>query len=183
VAVTAGAPPNIDRARFRDVLSSYPTGVVVVCAQIARGQVAMVFNSFTSVSLDPPLVALCAAKTSSRWAAIRAAPCFCVSVLAAHHEEACHRFARGGSERVVDIPTHSRAGGPALDEAVAWIDCVLEAEHDAGDHVIAVGRVLGLDASDERSALVFWRGRYAGMTPDGVLTRETRGSAHDDAGR
>ena len=161
--------PDIDRAQFRRVLSSYPTGVVVVCAEVPEGPVGMAFNSFTSVSLDPPLVAFCPAKASRTWAAIRATSRFCISVLAAHHEQTSRRFGRVGADRFMGVPTHARAGGPAVDDAVAWIDCVLEAEHDAGDHVIAVGRVLALAASQDTPALIFWRGRYTGVEPEDAV--------------
>jgi len=145
---------------YRQVLGHLPTGVTVIAADGESGPVGMAVNSFTSVSLDPPLVLFCPARSSSTWPAIRDAGRFCVSVMAGHHEKACRRFADPRADRFAGIPWSPRPCGPALDDAVAWIDCLLEDEHEAGDHTIAVGAVVAMEAASAVSPLVFFQGCY-----------------------
>jgi 3-hydroxy-9,10-secoandrosta-1,3,5(10)-triene-9,17-dione monooxygenase reductase component len=153
--VTAIAPQ-----RFRHVLGHLPTGVVVVTARLGREPAGMTLNSVTSVSLDPPLILICPAKSSTSWPAIRAAGRFCVNVMADHQAAACGQFARRDSDRFAGIAYHDRAGVPAIDEAVAWIDASIRIEHDAGDHTIVVADVIAIEAAEHRDPLVFFRGRY-----------------------
>lgn len=158
----------IDPQRFRQVLGSLPTGVIVITAAGVGGPVGMACNSFTSASLEPPLVALFAAKSSSTWPAIRASGRFCANVMAAHHEGLVRQFAAPVVDRFAGVEHQPTPSGPALTEAAAWIHCRLVAEHDAGDHTIALAQVVELDAREEATALVFWRGAYgpAGLTPN-----------------
>jgi len=161
----ANIDPAIDPQRFREVLGHLPTGVTVVTAHHARGPVAMSANSVTSVSLEPPLILFCPAKTSSTWPAIRESGRFCVNVFAAHHEEISRRFAARGVDRFAGVAWHERPAGPALDDAVAWIECTIEAEHEAGDHLIVVGAVDSLDVrAGSTDPLVFFRGRYGSFS-------------------
>ena len=158
---------QIDPARFRRVLGQLPTGVTVVTAHHPDGPVAMSANSVTSVSLDPPLILFCPAKSSTSWPKIRASGRFCVNVFAAHHAEAARRFAAQGVDRFAGIAWHPRPSGPALDDAVAWIECTNDAEHEAGDHLIVVGAVDEVDIRDgEADPLVFFRGRYGSFSPE-----------------
>lgn len=118
-------------------------------------------NSVTSVSLEPPLILFCPAKTSRTWPRIRERGRFCVNVFAAHHAEASGRFAAVGLERFDGIAWHPRPAGPALDDAGAWIECTIHVEHEAGDHLIVVGAVDALDAREDGDPpLVFFRGAY-----------------------
>ena len=154
---------NISANELRRVLGRLPTGVTVVTAFADDGPAGMAANSVTSVSLDPPLILLCPARTSTTWPKISAAGRFCVNVMARHHDDACRRFSLKGADRFTGVEWHERPGGPAFDDAVAWIDCELRDEHDAGDHTIAVADVLGIKAAGERQPLVFFRGRYGGF--------------------
>jgi len=155
--------PDIPAALFREVLGCLPTGVTVVAAEGGRGPVGMAANSFTSVSLEPPMVLLCPARSSSTWPQIRAAGRFCVNVMHERHSEMTRRFAQRGVDRFAGLGWHPRPGGPAIEDAVAWIDCVLLDEHDAGDHTIVVAEVVAIEASEDTSPLVFHRGRYGGF--------------------
>ncbi|MFT3863267.1 MAG: flavin reductase family protein [Solirubrobacterales bacterium] len=150
----------IDPQRYRTVLGSLPTGVIVITAAGDDGPIGMACNSFTSASLEPPLVALFAARSSSTWPAIRATGRFCANVMASHHEDVVRRFSARGVDRFAGVEHEATSTGPALAEAVAWIHCRLVAEHDAGDHTVALAEVIELDARDEAGALVFWRGAY-----------------------
>ena len=162
----ANNDPKVDPERFRRVLGHLPTGVTVVTAHHPDGPVAMSANSVTSVSLDPPLILFCPAKSSTSWPRIRESGRFCVNVFAAHHEEASRRFAARGVDRFAGVAWHARPSGPALDDAVAWIECTIDAEHEAGDHLIVVGAVDEFDLrAGESDPLVFFRGRYGSFSP------------------
>jgi len=152
--------PAIRAERFRAVLGHLPTGVTVLTAHTPAGPVGMAANSVTSVSLDPPLILVCAARTSTTWPQLRAAGRFCVNVMADHHEQATRQFSAKGANRFQSVPWHERVAGPGIDEAVAWIDVALDEEHDAGDHTIAVARVLEIQANSQRAPLIFYRGGY-----------------------
>ncbi len=157
-------------AEFRRVLSCLPTGVTIVTAFTPTGPVGMTVNSFTSVSLDPPLVLICPAKSSRTWSSIRAARRFCVNILAGHHEDLGRRFAKYAADRFAGVGWRDRRGGPAIADAAAWIDAELVAEHDGGDHTIAVGRVLSLEEAAASRPLVFFRGQFTSLgTPQLAL--------------
>lgn len=151
---------------FRHVLGHLPTGVTIITAHGEEGPVGMSANSVTSVSLDPPLILLCPAKSSTTWPSIRACGSFCVNVMASHQTEATLAFARRGVDRFKGVAHTPRPAGPGLDEAVAWIECELDAEHDAGDHTIVVARVLAVEAS-AGEPLVFFRGGYGSFRSHG----------------
>jgi flavin reductase (DIM6/NTAB) family NADH-FMN oxidoreductase RutF len=151
---------SISPQKFREVLGEWPSGVVVITSMTPEGPVGIAMNSFTSVSLDPPLVGFLPARSSSTWPALRASGKFCVNVLASHQEDLSRTFSRRGVDRFAGIPWHERAAGPALDEAVAWIDCTVHDELEAGDHTFVLGLVERIDASHGAEPLVFHRGSY-----------------------
>lgn len=163
-------PPTASEAsptQMRRVLGSFATGVTIITAHGPSGPVGMAANSFTSVSLDPPLVLFCAGKSSTTWPDIREAGHFCVNVVREDGESLCRQFAAKGVDRFADVSHREVAtGAPVLEDALAWVDCEITAEHDAGDHVIVVGRVLALDGDDADTAtpLVFFRGGYGQLT-------------------
>jgi 3-hydroxy-9,10-secoandrosta-1,3,5(10)-triene-9,17-dione monooxygenase reductase component len=150
----------VEADHFRHVLGHFPTGVAVLTAGRAEGQVGMACNSLTSVSLDPPLISICPARTSETWPEIRAAGQFLINLMRHGQDETVAKFARKGIDRFAAVPFHERRCGPALDDAMAWIECVIEAEHDAGDHTLVIARVLRLELGDVGDPLVFFRGRY-----------------------
>lgn len=151
---------EIEPRRFREVLAHLPTGVTVITTHGEEGPLGMAANSVTSVSLDPPLILFCPARSSSTWPGIRAAGRFCVNVMAGHHEEVTRRFAARDVDRFTGVDCQDRPTGPALCDAVAWIECELHEEHDAGDHTIVVARVIAIEAAAGVEPLVFFRGRY-----------------------
>jgi 3-hydroxy-9,10-secoandrosta-1,3,5(10)-triene-9,17-dione monooxygenase reductase component len=158
-----GSQPDIllpEGASFRSVLGHFATGITVITAMDGDEPVGIAANSFTSVSLEPPLVLFCAAKSSSTWPRIRNAGHFMVNVLDEHQEPISQLFAKKGADRFGQIGWRRTERGPILDDVHAFLDCTIEAEHDAGDHVIVVGRVhqLGLDA--KAGPLLFYQGRY-----------------------
>jgi flavin reductase (DIM6/NTAB) family NADH-FMN oxidoreductase RutF len=161
-AMATDPASDIDGATFRRVLGHYPTGVCVVTAIAADGApVGLAIGSFTSVSLDPPLVAFFPDRRSSSWPRIQAAGKFCANVLASDQEAVCRRFASKSADKFADISHRVSANGsPILDGVVAWIDCDLHAVHEAGDHDIALGRVKELEVESEAGPLLFFQGGY-----------------------
>ena len=150
-----------DAASLRTVLGHFATGVALITAVDGEEPVGMACNSFTSVSLDPQLVLFCAAKSSTTWPRIQAANKWAANILAENAEEVCRLFAQKGADRFARIAyTIGRTGAPILEEALAFVDCETVAEHDAGDHVIVVGRVLELGFAPEGKPLLFYRGGY-----------------------
>lgn len=158
---------TIDPTTFRTVLGHYPSGVVAVTSRGPNGEpVGMAVSSFTSVSLDPPLVAFLPSKTSNTFAAIEARGSFCANVLAADQEYVCRAFASKGPDKFAGVRWAEVAtGAPVLERAVAWIDCTIEALHDAGDHWIVVGRVQGLQVANATVPLLFFQGGYGRFAP------------------
>jgi flavin reductase (DIM6/NTAB) family NADH-FMN oxidoreductase RutF len=134
--------------------------VTIITAHGEDGPVGMAVNSLTSVSLQPPLILLCPAKSSATWPSIRAAGSFCVNVMAHDHEELCRRFAAKDVDRFAGLEFAHFDSGPALKGATAWIECSIRDENDAGDHSIVVADVLAVEADSEANPLVFFRGRY-----------------------
>jgi flavin reductase (DIM6/NTAB) family NADH-FMN oxidoreductase RutF len=158
---------SIDPALFRQVLGHFPTGVAAVTScDDAGGPVGMTVGSFTSVSLSPPLVAFLPAKQSATSAKIVRNGRFCVNVLGAHQESVSRSFATAGDRKFDGLDwTPSPDGLPRLDSAVAWIECTVEAVHDAGDHDIVVGRVTSLEATGPSLPLLFFQGGYGRFAP------------------
>ncbi|MEV0620409.1 flavin reductase family protein [Nonomuraea sp. NPDC050404] len=157
---------NVDSRRFRQVLGRFATGVVAITAvDPLDGQpCGLAANSFTSVSLDPPLVAFCVAHTSTSWPRLRGAKTLTVNVLAEHQQAVCAQMATKGGDKFAGLSwTVSPGGSPVLEGALAWLDCAVEAVHPAGDHMIVVARVLHLDTGGEGGPLVFFRGGYGGF--------------------
>lgn len=154
-----------DSARFRQVLGHFPTGVTVITAQHEQTPVGLAIGSFTSVSLEPPLVAFCPAKSSSSWPKIRAAGRFCVNILAEDQEDVCRAFASKADDKFEGLGWRKGASGPVLSDVLAWIECEIDAIHEAGDHDIVIGRVLELEVEQESGPLIFYRGGYGRFTP------------------
>jgi flavin reductase (DIM6/NTAB) family NADH-FMN oxidoreductase RutF len=155
-----------DGADFRRILGHYPTGVCAITAMRDGQPVGMVVGSFTSVSLDPPLVGFFPDRSSTTWPQIAAAGRFCVNVLADGQGEICRALAAKGDAKFAGIGfTLSALGAPIIDGVLAWIDCELHAVHEAGDHFIALGHVHDLDAHHAGEPMIFHKGRYATVSP------------------
>lgn len=125
-------------------------------------------GSFTSVSLDPPLVGFLPGTSSRSWSAIRGSGRFCVNVLGAAQADLCWLFAKEGEDKFAGITWATSPGGsPVLDGVAAWIDCSLESETVVGDHYFVVGRVDALEGDDSvADAMVFFRGKVCGVATD-----------------
>lgn len=159
--------PTVDAAHFRQVLGHFPTGVTVVTARDGHGDpVGLAVGSFFSVSLEPPLVAFCVDRSSSSYPRIEEAGRFAVNVLAHDQEDVSRIFASKAADRFdgLGFSDAPRSGAPLLPGILAWIDCDIDAVHEAGDHWIVIGEVHDLAVAREGSPLVFFRGGYGRFT-------------------
>lgn len=157
---------SLDGREFRRILGHYPTGVCAITASNESGPVGMVVGSFTSVSLDPPLVAFLPDRKSTTWPKIEAAGRFCVNVLTERQQDVCKALSMRDPNKFETIPYRLSASGlPIIEGVVAWIDCQLHAVHEAGDHFIVVGLVEALDVERPEPPLVFVRGGYGTISP------------------
>jgi flavin reductase (DIM6/NTAB) family NADH-FMN oxidoreductase RutF len=159
---------SFDTRAFRQALGSFPTGVAVITALSPSGApMGITVNSFTSVSLEPPMVLWCLDKKSDRYAVFAKANGFTISVLGTAHEEVSSRLAKPGSHSLHDIPLlATELGPPALADALAFFECTSEAVYEGGDHGIILGRVLRFARRDAGAPLVFFRGRYGALADD-----------------
>lgn len=159
---------RFNEREFRDAMGQFCTGVVVVTGFHARKPVGFSAQSFVSLSLQPPLVAISPARTSSTWPLLRAAGRFGINILGADQQALCAGFARSGVEKFEQVRWSGtpEAGPPRLDGIIGFVDCTLEAEHEAGDHTLVIGRVQALRVcAQQRSPLLFFRGRYGAFEP------------------
>ena len=152
---------EVDSQQFRSAMSHFCTGVVVATACLNGEPVGFAAQSFVSLSLDPPLVALCPAKTSTSWPKIREAGHFCINMLSASQQSICDAFARSGGDKFAGLEWQPGVtGSPVLRGILAYADCVLDAEHDAGDHTVAIGRVHDVQIVESGKPLLFFGGDY-----------------------
>ena len=157
---------TFDSRRFRETLGHFPTGVVLVTGLDDGGDpVGMVVGSFTSVSLEPPLVAFLPARGSGRYARLQSANTFCVNVLSTDQEGLCRKFAARGDVVFDDVKwSASPSGAPVLDASVAWIDCRVESVQEVGDHFLVLGRVQDMEVVNPVAPLLFFQGGYGRFT-------------------
>lgn len=154
------------RPLLREVLGQYPTGVTVITTMTARGPVGMTANSFSSVSLNPPLVLFSVARTSQMCEHLTGADAFAVNVLNATQRAVSTQFARPGFDRFGEVRwSPGGTGVPVLAGVRAVLECEVADVHAGGDHLITVGRVLDAYVQDDATApLVFFLGQYQQVT-------------------
>lgn len=155
------------RAGLKRVFGSFATGVAVIGARGADGEMAgMTVNSLTSVSMEPPLVLFCPSRSLVAFGVYASAEYFSVSILPEECEAVSNYFARSGIGKWKVIP-HSVGlyGSPYLDHVLAAMECEVVARHSAGDHLIVLGRVLRLALSAAEDPLIFFRSRYRHLDP------------------
>ena len=152
--------PDFSERELRDALGRFATGVTIVTTTTERGPLGITANSFSSVSLDPPLVLWSPARRSSRFPAFEAASHFAIHVLSEGQRDLAERFARPGEGWPADLAySPGIAEVPLLEGCTARFECRHDAAHEGGDHLIVVGEVLRLTEADV-VPLVFHRGRY-----------------------
>jgi len=151
----------VEPARLREVLGHFASGVTVVTAVDDDGPLGFTCQSFSSLSLDPPLVVFAPSRTSATWPRLRGLGRFCINVLAEGQDAVSQSFARSGVDKFAGVDwTPSAQGSPVLDGVVAWIDTQLWAEYDGGDHTLVAAQVLDLGADSTLRPLLYHRGSY-----------------------
>ena len=156
-------PESAARARqFRDVLGLFASGVTVVTSMADGAPVGMTCQSFTSVSLAPPLVMFSPARTSRAWPLMQRAGYFCVNILAADQSDISNAMATKGTDKYDGIGWRpASTGAPLLDGVLGYVDCTVQSVHEAGDHYVVLGRVKELGfVDDDRKPLLYYRGGY-----------------------
>ena len=155
----------VEPAELRRVMGHFATGVTIVTGDDGGSPVGFACQSFTSVSLDPPLVLFCPSHSSRSWPRIREAGAFTVNVLAEDQLELCKAFATSGSDKFAGLAWSPTAWGPAIDDVLATVHCEISQVVPAGDHDVVVGVVRQLVTHRDAPPLVFFRGQY-GLTWD-----------------
>jgi 3-hydroxy-9,10-secoandrosta-1,3,5(10)-triene-9,17-dione monooxygenase reductase component len=163
----ADGVPVFDTARFKDAMSRFTTGVSIVSGIDEGEPVGFTCQSFVSLSIEPPMVAVAPARTSTSWPRIARSGSFCVNVLSEDQEELCRGFAVSGGPKFAGVDWHPApgSGSPVIEGSLAWVDCSVELVHDAGDHELILGRVLDLSAA-EGFPLLFFRSGFATVSHD-----------------
>ena len=153
---------NIPERAFRDAMGSFATGVCVLGAKRRDGAaIGMTVNSFTSVSLDPPLILVCLGMESPRSRAIIDSGRFSVSILASDQHALSNHFAQQGEGFVPETGwREGQNGAPVMDKAAAVIECAIETTHSSGDHLIVIGLVTRIESDPGREPLLYFRGGY-----------------------
>jgi 3-hydroxy-9,10-secoandrosta-1,3,5(10)-triene-9,17-dione monooxygenase reductase component len=159
---------DVTPANFRQVLGQFCTGLTVVTGADAAGPAGFCCQSFSSLSLDPPLVLFCPSVSSRTWSRIGESGSFCVNILAAEQRELAEVFAGPQQDRFRDVPwSPAPSGSPVLDGVLAWLDCEVRAAYRAGDHYVVVGAVARLGHCRPGEPLLVFRSRY-GSPPAGL---------------
>ena len=151
--------------RLREALGNFVTGVTIITTRNEDGLHGLTANSFSSVSLDPPLVLFSLSRTADCFDAFEDTEFFAINVLRSDQEVLSSRFATKDIDKWIGVDWRPGLGGcPLLDGAIATFECRVTARHEGGDHVIYVGEVRGFARYPEGAPLAFFRGRYAGVS-------------------
>jgi flavin reductase (DIM6/NTAB) family NADH-FMN oxidoreductase RutF len=166
LARQAAMSESIPTAAFREALAHFASGVTIVAARRSTGPIGFTATGFTSVSLTPPLILVCVAKTASAYDGVVGAELFAVSVLGEGQRWIAERFATSGVDRFagVSVLAGPVTSAPLIDGALAHLECRPHARHDAGDHTLLVGEVLSASTTVGRPLLHFAR-RFGAFAP------------------
>jgi flavin reductase (DIM6/NTAB) family NADH-FMN oxidoreductase RutF len=149
---------------MREVMSRFCSGLTVITGtDPATGDpIGFTCQSFSSLSLEPPLIMIAPSRTSKTWARISESGAFTVNVLAEHQEWVSRTFGRPIANKFASVPWRpGTTGAPRIASSAAWVDCTVHAQYDGGDHHIIVGAVKGLDVSRYDRPLLFHRSAYS----------------------
>jgi flavin reductase (DIM6/NTAB) family NADH-FMN oxidoreductase RutF len=154
--------PQVEPEAMREAMTRFPTGVTVVSAIGPTGPAGATANAVASLSLEPPMMLACLDLGSRTLIALEHTRLFAVNVLRGNQADLARRFStkEPHPEKWDGVAWQERAGTPMIEGALVWLGCELRDVHDGGDHAIATGRVLDLDASADGNPLVFFEGEY-----------------------
>ena len=170
----ATPPTAIDARRFRDTLGHYASGITIVSGIEDGAPVGFTCQSFYSVSVDPPLVSFSVMKTSTTYPRIAADGKFAVNVLAHDQHAVSNQFARKGTDKWAGIDwSPAASGNPVIADTLMWVDCEIWAEHEAGDHLIVIGKVVEMSPAEwherDTEPLLYFKGAYRHLRELGQL--------------
>ena len=152
---------DLDPDRLREAFGIFPTGVVAVAAEVDGKLVGLAASSFTSVSINPPLVSFSIAAASKTWPDLRRATHLGVTVLADHQGALCRQLAGEPDRRFDGVPVRIGEGqAVTLEDGLARFECTIHDEVEAGDHVVVFLRLHAVDQSDTSGPLVFHRSAF-----------------------
>ncbi len=154
---------GFDPRTFRDTLGHYASGITIISGIDEQGPIGFTCQSFYSVSTEPPLVSFSVMKTSTTYPRVRATGSFAVNVLAHDQPDVSNQFARSGTDKWAGVSwIQSGSGNPLIVETLMWLDCDIWAEHEAGDHMIVIGRVKEMSAPSwhKDEPLLYFKGQY-----------------------
>jgi len=155
------ASGSVDEARYRESLGHFASGVTIVTALEQGSPAGVTCQSFSALSLDPPLVVLAAGRRSTSWPRIIKAGTFCVNVLTSSQGALARSFASSSADKFDGVDWEPSAlGAPILEGSLAFVECTLDSVIESGDHNLVVGRVLDLGTREGRP-LLFYRGEFA----------------------
>jgi len=154
-----------DKRKFRNALGHFATGVAVITTRVdEKAPIGITVNSFSSVSLEPPLILWSLDDKSDTLPVFNAVNCFTVNILREDHQEISNRLSRQGDHSLDGLAVRAGANGcPALEEALAHFECEVYARHEAGDHIIILGKVTHFEYSEDGRPLLYHRGGYQGL--------------------
>ncbi len=155
-------PIDFDARAFRRALGHFATGIAIVTARGAEGDViGMTMTSFNSVSLDPPLVLFSIARSAYSLPAMLNAQSYGINLLDSNQQHLSDKFARASSDKWVGVDhAVGQHGAPLIEGALAHFECAPHAHHEGGDHIIFLARVLRFSIAGEGDPLIFFRGGY-----------------------
>lgn len=153
-----------DAALYRTVLGHFGSGVVIVTGADDHGPSGFTCQSFFAASLDPQLVVFSPQITSTSWPKVAATGAFCANVLSDEQEALSRAFAVSGGDKFKGVGWRpGPTGSPIISDSLAWVDCRIDTVHEAGDHLLVVGRVVDMGYSNGRP-LLFYRGGFGSFT-------------------
>ncbi len=155
----------INPLELRRILGQFATGVTVVTSRISTQTRGITVNSFTSVSLDPPIVLICIDNKARTYSFLPEAGVFAVNILSENQESISDYFARrlapDPDDELAEIPYHEGVTGcPLIDGSIAYVECQIVAKQDVGDHAIFIAEVVSASLAEDAPPLLFFRGRY-----------------------
>ncbi len=160
------ADTTIDPASFREALGHFASGITIITTQVDDEPIGFTCQSFYSVSMNPPLVSFSVKASSFSYPKIRQAERFAVNILSSEQSHVSNQFAMRGADKWQGIDWQlSPLGNPVINESLHWLDCKIHAEHPAGDHLIVIGEVKGLNLDVRGTAwpLLYFKGGYCDL--------------------
>jgi 3-hydroxy-9,10-secoandrosta-1,3,5(10)-triene-9,17-dione monooxygenase reductase component len=151
---------SFEKGEFRAVLGHFASGVALVTGMHNENPTGLTCQSFFSLSLEPPLVALAPGKSSTSWPRASSTGNICINILADNQEALALVFATTGADKFDGVGwSPGGNGAPRLQGALAWIEATITDDHDAGDHHLVVARVVAVEMGSGRP-LLFYRGGF-----------------------